>query len=336
VTRPGVDPRVTHGRVTSEGEPALAGRRRDVAGGGPAPWLRKLSRLLVLPAILGTVAVAGCGAGHTSLSVGLAVVGATSASAANPIAANQTIEFVITVTDAGTAGTAGLTVTANLPADFRYTDTEALTGSAMRTSPLDPQGKSQQPTWGVWELSGHATNVSINFYALAQGNPGTYTMTASASASTASTTQSNGVLLKLTPAPLLSGLVTVSPNVAAPGEDVTYKVTVINSGTGQASDVSVLVTLPPVFIYDGSVAITGNSGRIGGNDAVEGSAIPYFDGFVVPAQGPSGPGKLTISFDAQVLSSAGAEGAYPVGVQVLGDSGLERVDIPDSAPVQVT
>jgi hypothetical protein len=36
-----------------------------------------------------------------------------------------------------------------------------------------------------------------------------------------------------------------------------------------------------------------------------------------------------------VISSAGAQGSYPVGVQVLGDNGVERVDIPDSSPVQI-
>jgi uncharacterized repeat protein (TIGR01451 family) len=279
------------------------------------------------------MATAGCGASHTSLSVTLGVVGVGTTAA---VAANQTIEFAITVTDTGTAGTAGLTVTANLPADFRYTDTLGLGGSAVRTSPVDAQGKSQQPTWGVWELSGRNDDVKIDFDALALGNPDTYMMTARASASTASTTQSNGLPIKLTAAPQLSALVTVSPSQAVPGEDVTYRVTVINQGTGPADDVSVLVTLPPVFIYDRSVSITGNSGRIGGTNPVEGSTIPYFDGFVVPAESGSNPGKLTIDFDAQVLSSAGAQGTYPVGVQVLGDLGQERVDIPESAPVQVT
>jgi hypothetical protein len=113
-------------------------------------------------------------------------------------------------------------------------------------------------------------------------------------------------------------------------------VSVINQGTGPANDVSVLVTLPPVFIFDGSVTITGNSGRVGGTNPLEGSTLPFFDGFVVPAQSGSSPGKLTIDFDAQVLSSAGAQGTYPVGVQVLGDLGQERVFISESAPVQVT
>jgi uncharacterized repeat protein (TIGR01451 family) len=333
VTRHRVGLRVSQDRATSEGDPAPAGRGRGAVNGGRAPWLRKLARLLVLPAILGAMATAGCGASHTSLSVTLGVVGGGTTST---VAANQTIEFAITVVDTGTPGTAGLTVTADLPADFRYTDTVSLGGTAVRTSPVDAQGKSQQPTWGVWELSGKQDDVKIQFDAIALGSPGTYTMTASASASTATTTESTGLLLKLTPAPQLSALVTVSPSQAVPGADVTYRVTVINQGTGPADDVSVLVTLPPVFIYDGSVSITGNSGRIGGTDPLEGSTIPYFDGFVVPAENGSNPGKLTIDFHAQVLSSAGAQGTYPVGVQVLGDLGLERVYISESAPVQVT
>ena len=331
MTRPGVGLRVSQGRMTSEGVPAPSGRGRGAAGGGRAARLRKLSGLVVLPAVLGAMAAAGCGASHTSLGVTLGTVGPSTT-----VAANQTIEFVITVIDTGAAGTAGLTITANLPADFRYIDTPQLSGSAVRTSPLDPQGQSHQPTWGVWELSGYKDNVTIAFDALALGSPNTYTMTASASASTASTTQSNGLPVKLTAAPQLSALVTVSPSLAVPGEDVTYRVSVINQGTGPANDVSVLVTLPPVFIFDGSVTITGNSGRIGGTNPVEGSTLPFFDGFVVPPASGSSPGKLTIDFDAQVLPSAGAQGSYPVGVQVLGDLGQERVFIPDSAPVQVT
>jgi uncharacterized repeat protein (TIGR01451 family) len=161
-------------------------------------------------------------------------------------------------------------------------------------------------------------------------------MTASASGSTAGSTQSNPVTLKLTPAPQLSASVSVSPSQAIPGQNVTYAVTVLNSGTGPAEAVSVTVTLPPVFIFDGGVQILGDSGRSGGTDPVEGTELPYFDGFEVPPQSGSGPGKLLLKFDAQVLSFAGAEGTYPCGVQVLGDEGDELVELPDSAPVTVS
>ena len=330
MTRPRLGVRVSRRGGTSEGDAAPAGKGHGAACAERTPWAPLLSCLLVLSALLGAMATAGCGGGIASLSV---TVGLATGSLA--VAPGQVVDFVITVTDLGTAGTAGLTVTANLPADFRYTATNQLTG-AVRTAPVDAQGNSQQPTWGVWELSGHGDYVSIPFEALAGGNPGTYTMTASASASTAATAQSNPLPLKLSQAPLLSATVSVSPSQAVPGEDVIYEVTVYNKGTGPADAVSVLVTLPPVFIYDGKRVITGDSGRVGGTDPVQGSALPYFDGFSVPAPSGSAPGTLTIKFDAQVLSSAGAQGTYPVGVQVLGDQGLERVDIAEAAPVTVT
>jgi uncharacterized repeat protein (TIGR01451 family) len=333
VTRPRLGVRVSHRGGTSEGDAAPAGGGRGAACAERTPWARLLSCLLVLPVVLGAMATSGCGGGVASLSVTL---GLADGSPAVAVAPGQPVDFVITVTDIGTAATAGLTVTANLPANFRYTDTNQLVGSAVRTAPVDAQVNSQQPTWGVWELSGYKDYVSIPFQALAGGSPGTYTMTASASASTAATTQSAALLLKLTPAPLLSATVSVSPSQAVPGEDVIYQVTVYNKGTGPADAVSVLVTLPPVFIYDGARVITGDSGRVGGTDPVEGSALPYFDGFSVPAPSGTAPGTLTIKFDAQVLSSAGAQGTYPVGVQVLGDQGLERVDIAEAAPVMVT
>lgn len=307
-------------------------------GGGR---VSKLAALIVVPALLASAAVTGCGGGPTSLSVSICVnsgtpspPGACITSAS--VAPGQTVDLQISVTDSGAAGTSGLTVVADLPADFRYTDTEQVGGSAVRTTPVLPQGNSQDPTWGVWELSGHGDNVNIPFEALAGGNPGSYTMYASASGSETGTTQSNPFALKLTPAPLLSATMSVTPGQAVPGRDVTYTVTVLNSGSGQANDVSVLVTLPPVFFFDGGVEITGNSGRQGGTDPFEGSELPFFDGFQVPAETGGTPGQLKLQFNAQVLTAAGAEGTYPAGAQVLGDQGLERVVIPEGAPVQVS
>ena len=290
----------------------------------------RLTCWIAVGALLGALAATGCGAGPTSLSVRL--TGGQPAS----LAPGQEVSFVITVTDTGVAGTSGLTVTADLPADFRYTDTGTVGGTAVRTSPVEAQGNSRQPTWGVWELSGHGDTVVIPFDARAGGNPGTYETTATASGATTGTAQSNALPLKLTPAPLLSATVAVSPSQATPGQDVTYEVGVFNSGTGPANGVSVTVSLPPVFVYNGGVQISGDSGRSNGTDPVEGTEIPYFDGFEVPPQSASGPGKLIIKFEAQVLSSAGAEGTYPCGVQVLGDAGVEVVELPDSAPVVVS
>ncbi len=298
--------------------------------------MRRLAALIVVPVLLGSAAAAGCGGGPTSLGVTLSIASAQDPSIeAGQIESGQVVDFVITVTDAGAAGTSGVTVTADLPADFRYSDTLDLGGSAVRTTPVYPQGNSQDPSWGVWELAGYGDNIMIQFEAVAGGSPGPWSMTASASGSTTDTAQSSPLKLTLLAAPQLSANVTVTPGNAVPGQDVTYTVTVLNTGSGQAKDVSVLVTLPPVFAFDGGIEITGNSGRSGGMDPIEGSELPFFDGFVLPPANGSTPGELKLQFNAQVQSGAGADGSYPVGVQVLGDAGLERVTIPESAPVTV-
>jgi uncharacterized repeat protein (TIGR01451 family) len=297
---------------------------------------------MAVPLLLASLAAAACGGGPTSLSVQLCVGAgpnpcpATGADDTASIGSGQTLGLEISVTDAGAAGTSGLTVVADLPADFRYADTGAMGGTAVRTTPVEAQGNSQNPTWGVWELSGRGDDVVIPFVALAGGNPGTYTMYASASGSSTGNTQSNAFAINLTAAPLLSATVSVTPGQAVEGQDVTYTVTVLNSGTGTANDVSVLVTLPPVFAFDGGIQIQGNSGRSGGTDPVEGSEIAFFDGFELPPESGGSPGLLKLQFNAQVIPGSGADGSYPVGVQVLGDSGQERVDIPESAPVTAT
>ena len=294
--------------------------------------MRGIAAGLGLALVAAGLATAGCGGGPTSLSVTVGLYNEQTPT----IGPGQTASFKVTVTDTGASGTGGLTIAVQLPADFRFKDTETLGGTAVRTSPVDPQGNSQQPTWGVWELSGHGDDVIIVFDALAGGTPGSYNLMASASGSTTSgTTQSAPLPLKLTPAPQLTASVSVSPSQTVPGQDVTYQVSVFNNGTGPAAGVSVEVTLPPVFIYDGGERILGDSGRSGGTDPLEGTELPYFDGFEIPPHQGATPGELIIKFNAQVLYGSGAQGTYPVGVQVLGDGGVERVDIADSAPVTV-
>ena len=180
-------------------------------------------------------------------------------------------------------------------------------------------------------------DVTITFDALAGGSPGSYSMTASASGSTTNgSTQSNALALKLSQAPLLSASVSVTPEPGGPGHDVTYQVTVLNTGTGPADEVSITVTLPPVFIYDGGIQIRGDSGRSGGNDPVQGSELAVLRRLRGPPAERRHPRRADPQVQCPGAPSAGAQGTYPCGVQVLGDAGLERVEIAESAPVQIT
>lgn len=294
---------------------------------------RLFSWAIALPVVLAGAVGVGCGGGPTSLGVSLQLAAGQGSS----VAPGQTATFAVTVTDTGAAGSSGVTIGVDLPADFRFKDTRSLSGSGVRTSPVDAQVNSHQPSWGVWLLNGHGDDVTIEFDALAAGTPGSYSMTAGASgASTGGTAESPGLALKLIPGAQLTASVSVSPTQAVPGDDVTYEVSVFNDGTGPANGLSLMVTLPPVFAYDGGEQVLGNSSRSAGANPSTGTVIAYFDGFGVPAHSANGPGQLIIRFRALVLTDAGALGTYPVALQVLADFGLERVDIAATAPVTIS
>lgn len=297
------------------------------AAGLPVIWAAALTALIC------GLGLAGCGGGPTTLGVSLALASGQSAQ----VAPGETAGFVVTVTDTGPAGTSGVTVIVDLPAAFRYDSTSSLgEGTGVRTKPLDAEGGSGQPEWGVWELGGHGDTVRIQFAAVAGGQPGAYTVSASASGSSTGTTQSQGLGIQLLSAPELSASMSVTPNQAQPGQDVTYTVSVLNQGTGVASGVDVLVTLPPVFIYAGDDQLSGDSSRSGGTDPVAGTELPYFDGFNIPPRSGSAPGELILRFQAQVLPDAGALGTYPVGLQILSNNARYKVELAATAPVQVS
>jgi hypothetical protein len=110
---------------------------------------------------------------------------------------------------------------------------------------------------------------------------------------------------------------------------------VSNTGSGEAADLSLLVTLPPVVDYLSTTT------PFGGN-ASEGSLITpnpdslevFYSGFTVPAASGSGPGYLDISFKAMVVS-APVGGTYPITVQVIDGSG-DTVQVDGLAPLTIT
>ena len=304
---------------------------------GITPWL------VAVALIAGSVVSAGCGSGRTTLGVSLSIAadqgfadGTGKAANTPQIPPGAVVEFIINVTNTGYGSTPGVAIHATLPAQFRYKSTVSLAGSAVRTAPVDADVNSAQPEWGTWNMINHLDTVQVKFDAVAAGDGGSYTMTASASgSSTAGATQSPGLDLALIEAPVLSMSVAATPSAVHPGGDVTYTISVFNDGNGPAASVAVLVTLPPVFVFNGTVRISG-AARSSGNDPVEGTTLPYYDGFTIPPRSGSAPGLLVIVFTALVLTNAGALGTYPVGAQVIADSNTERVDIPDTAPVQVS
>jgi uncharacterized repeat protein (TIGR01451 family) len=283
--------------------------------------------------------MSACGSGQTSLDVSLTSDQQPSKPGDVPtFKPGDTPTFIVTVLNKGPGGASGVTVHADLPGGFRYKDTKSLdtVTAGVRTQPIDAQVNSQTPVWGIWNLTGPGTGVTITFEAVADGAPTSYNVVARASGdTTAGDTLSKPLAVQLAAAPKLSMSVAAAPTAVHPGDQITYTVSITNDGTGIASGVGVLVTLPPVFAYDSSIKpFRGNFSRNSGTDPPRGARIVYYDGFDLPAKGQSGPGLLSVIFKAQVLKDAGAPGRYAVGVQ-LTDASTDRIALAGSAPVQV-
>jgi uncharacterized repeat protein (TIGR01451 family) len=274
--------------------------------------------------------LSGCGGGLAQLSVSL------TSKDTQPFSPGDTPTFVVTVKNNGPGGTGGVTVHVDLPAGFKYKDTKALGGTAVRTEPADAAVNSANPVWGVWNLAAVGDTATITFEASAAGNPGTYDAVARVSGdSTEGETQSSPFTLHLAAAPALSMAVAASPGSVSFGQQVTYRITVTNDGTGTANNVAVLVTLPPVMTYNSTVGpIGGNAARDHGVDPIKGSLVVFYGGFNLPPRTPAGPGLLVIAFAADVLRGSGPTGTYTVGVQ-LTDEQADRLVLNDSSPVQV-
>lgn len=284
-----------------------------------------------LSLLVASTVVAACGAGLPRLAVELT---SDAKGAASP---GDTPTFTVTVRNSGPGSASGVTVHADLPAGFRYKSTTSFAGSAVRTQPVDAAVNSQAPVWGIWNLARPGDSVTIVFVATADGKPGTYNVVARGTGdNTEGEIQSSPLTLQLAAAPRLSLAVSVSPGSVTTGGEVTYRVSLTNEGSGTATGVAILVTLPPIFAYSDTVQpFGGNSSRDHPTDPVKGTLLVYYSGFNIPAHSSGGPGLLLVAFKASVLKNAGAVGTYTVGVQITDDQS-DRLVLNDSSPVRVS
>ncbi|MEO8898059.1 MAG: hypothetical protein ABI352_10550 [Candidatus Dormibacter sp.] len=237
--------------------------------------------------------------------------------------------FTVAVVNTGPGSVTGVTVHLGLPDGFRYRSTEFINApGATRTQPLDAAVNSSAPILGLWTLAppaaggGANAEVDITFTANVQAKPGPALVQASASGD-ASAGQTNAApyVVSIDAAAHLDALVGVSPTNAKKGSVVSYEVRLTNGGTGNASDVAVLITLPPVLTFTNSVTpFAGNGARTKGVDPLKNTLEVYYDGFLLPPLSNAGPGFVVIVFKATVVLTAQA-GTYPIDVTVTDDAG---------------
>ncbi|MDQ6856880.1 MAG: DUF11 domain-containing protein [Candidatus Dormibacteraeota bacterium] len=278
------------------------------------PALLAAAPLLLAPLL---VALAGCGSGSGQLTVSLtgehtgAAYDPTKSSTYPQYAPGDEATFTVHVVNNGPGAVTGVTVHVTLPDTFRYHATTGLSApGATRTQPIDAAVNSTTPIFGLWTLAppgaagaGVATSVNVTFTADVAGQPGGVVVQAFAAGDTnagQTTTAAYNVILN--PAASVSALASASPSAVKRGGTVTYQVRILNGGTGPAHNVGVLITLPPVMAFAGSVTpFSGNGTRNRGVDPIKNTLEVYYDGFTLPPLSNAGPGYVVIVFKVTVL-----------------------------------
>jgi uncharacterized repeat protein (TIGR01451 family) len=252
--------------------------------------------------------------------------------------------FELVVTNLGPGNASGVVVHALMPHSFAFDTTNSITtNGAARTTPEDATAGGSNPEWGVWSLSAPTSpngsvdysSITIDYSANITAVPNTYSLQAQVvDDNLTSTVESQPLQVEVNQAPRLGLSASASPTSVHPGGQVTYRITVTNTGSGISPDVDVLVTLPAALQFQSTIM------PFGGNSSIQqlilpvkGGVLTFYGGFELPPQTSLGPGKLVIQFIVQCISDPG-KGVYPIQAQVT-DTLNDSVTITNAAPVNI-
>ncbi|MFZ0169105.1 MAG: hypothetical protein WAL64_06740 [Candidatus Dormiibacterota bacterium] len=288
-----------------------------------------MAALVTLVVGLG-VALSACGTNRLGgLRVSSQVVSNGSTADTTSVPQGTEVDVRITVTNVSANSVDGVTVRVAVPAGFTYltTATTTVNGNSERSADIDPRSKEATLTWGAWAMgpgnSGSKSQVLITAVLEASGSPGTAPVAPQVFATGFVNTLSGTPLdLTISPAPSLSFQLHVSPATVAPGQLVTYQLVVTNSGSGEAPNTSVGLTLPDDFDFAGTSSTSGNAGTGGASYPSLGSELPVWSGFDLPGAGSGGPGSLSLSFSVEVLSVV-PQGVYTCSATLVASTGSQ-------------
>jgi uncharacterized repeat protein (TIGR01451 family) len=252
--------------------------------------------------------------------------------------------FTVTVVNLGPGNASGVVVHAIMPPSFQFEATDSIiTNGAARTTPQDARAGASNPAWGVWALSSPTSpngktddaQVAITFGVSITARPSTYSLKAQVvDENLTSTVESHPLQVEVNQAPQLGVTASVGPRSVHPNGQVTYRITVTNTGSGIAPDVDVLITLPPMLQFQTTIMPFGGNASIQQPIfPVKGAGLAFYGGFELPPQTSLGAGRVTIQFIAQCIPQPG-KGVFPVQVQVTDTLG-DIASITNVAPVNV-
>jgi uncharacterized repeat protein (TIGR01451 family) len=293
----------------------------------------------VLLAVPIMVALSGCG-GSSQLSVTL------KKNDESEIKPGSTPAFTVSVVNKGPSEATGVTVRVDLPSTMRFSATTSLPSDrvAVRTQPQEPAAQSTNPNWGTWVLGSpvvqadgtvRRSQLDISFTVTVSGAPGDYILLPHAfSDNTDGDIVGPATKVTLKPAPILQINVNAEQGAVASGQDLLYKVTVVNAGSGAANGVAILVTLPQGLAFTHTETIQGNASRNAAVDPVRGTILVFYSGFVIPPLSDAGPGLVSITFRVHAQDHI-AGGRFTVTAQLTDAAGTVII-VNDTAPVTVT
>jgi uncharacterized repeat protein (TIGR01451 family) len=283
----------------------------------------------IVGAALGCL-ITGCGSTRLGgLEVSSEVV-SNGATASTPNVPQGTeVEIQITVRNIGANSIGGVTVRVGVPTGFTYLNTVSTStdGNSERSADIAPTSKEATLTWGAWAMgpgaSGNRSAVVITADLKATGAPSSVKMSPLVFATGYVNTLSGTPLgLTIEAAPSLRVQLAVSPTDVAAGQMVTYQLVVTNTGSGQAPDTSIGVTLPDDFNYAGEAGSAGNASLSNATYPNTGTEIPTWTGIDVPGAGSSGPGSLSLSFTVLVLALV-PDGTYTCSATLVASTGSQ-------------
>ena len=284
------------------------------------------------------LALAGCGSPSTDLKVSV-----TKVTKGDPKPGDD-VNFLAEVTNNGPAQATGVAVRIDLPTAFRFKATRSIdsTGPTARTQPSDPGVDSVSPQWGSWSLGAPGINadgtpahayLDIAFSVRVDGRPADYNLVPHVFSDAGDEIDGKPLSVHLLPSSDLSLAITTFEPTARRGDDVQYHLTLLNQGSGVASGIGILITLPDGLIFDKSQPPTGTFSRKDAIDPVSGALIVYYGGWVLPPASQARPGTLNLVFSAKVLATA-IPGRYTVSAQLTDDTGNVE-DVNNTAPVTI-
>ncbi|MCK7513023.1 MAG: DUF11 domain-containing protein [Desulfobacterales bacterium] len=222
------------------------------------------------------------------------------------VSVGDTLQYTISYGNTGQTNATNVILTDVLPAGVAC-NSYSLNGGPVQACPVPL-------SFSLGALAGGTSGILVISGTVAPGASGTLINSASISsdqtvpvADTAVTTIAGGGA----GSPSLSISIAIDKTVAGPGETVTYTVTVINTGTAQANNVTITDILPvaPYYSYGSCSTATGTCGEGGGTLTWVAGSLPQGDAatmtFTMTAGSAGIPAGITQIDDSASVSATG-------------------------------